>query len=396
MMNYVRHVKSVFFKKNMLPKYIVLYVTDACNLACRHCFYYADLNNARTIKIENLEKLSKSMKNIVNISFTGGEPFVLPHLPKAVKLFHDNSGLSVASIPTNGIFEEKVLGGVETMCRESPGLTVNIGVSLDGLEKTHDYIRVKEGGYQQSKRTLKKLCDLKKKYKNLNVGVITTINKANEDDIIPLFHEIHNEIDINQFLVNFIRGDAKELNPSPSTLKKYKEVHKLIHDKILKREAKGYDIFFSGLYDAVSLRTKKTVMETLEKNAFRTQCYAGTTNCIILPDGEVRACEMRTDVEMGNLSDFDWDLPKLISSEQAQNVRSDILPSDCFCSFECQASCNTAYNPKQLAQSLLDLLRMKAGLMENHFRDGISSDIPANMKLRYRGEQGNILELDGR
>lgn len=388
MPNYLRHLKNLYFKGSMMPEYVVLYVTDACNLACLHCFYYEDLNKARTIKLGNLEKLAKSMNHVVNISFTGGEPFILPHLPMAVKLFHEHSGLEVASIPTNGILQDKVLKATETICRENSRLNVNIDISLDGLEKTHDYIRAKPGGYQTSVETLGMLVDLKKKYDNLNVGVIATINKANEDEIIPLFEEVQGRFDINQFLVNFVRGNTKELNPSTSTLKKYKEAHRFIHQKLLDGESKGYGIFMSGLYNAVSMRVKKTIVDTLATNSFQTQCYAGTTNAIIKPDGRVQACEMRTDVDMGDLNDYDWDLGKLLEDKKAQDIRAEILPSDCFCSFECQASCNTAYNPLELSKSVIDLFRMKAGLMSNHFEGGISDMIPVDTRLRSKDTKG--------
>lgn len=353
----------------MAAQFIVLYITDACNLSCRHCFYYADLNKTNTIPFENLEKLSKSIKDVVTITFTGGEPFIRADLPEAVKLFHVNSGMSVASIPSNGILQRKILEDVETICSESPNLTVNITISLDGREKTHDYIRMKKDSFKKSKDTLKKLCVLKEKYKKLNVGVISTINEANQDEMKLLFNEINSEMDINQFQVNFIRGKTKELKPNPLTLRKYKELNEYVHEKLLNKEYKGYSIFFGNMYNAVIQRQKKIITETLEKDMCITQCYAGTANLIIFPDGQVSACEIRTDVGMGNLKYSDWNLSKLMMTKRAKHVKKSILASNCHCSFECQASSNIVYNPKQLALSLLDLIKMKMGLMQNYFKD---------------------------
>jgi len=374
----------------MQPEYLVLYVTDACNLACLHCFYYEDLNKARSIKPANLEKLANSIDKVVNVTFTGGEPFVMNDLPDTVRLFHERSGMEVATIPTNGILIDKVLQGVEAMCRDNPELILNISISLDGLEETHDYIRARKGGYRKSLMTLTELCALKKQFSNLNVGVITTINEANEDEIIPLFKQINGELDINQFLVNFIRGDVKELQSGESTLRKFVESQYFIHEKLLKGETTGHDIFMKDLYSAVTMRTKKTVLDTLLTNSCQTQCYAGTTNAIIQPDGKVQACEIRTDVEMGDLNDFDWDLPRLIASHMAQAVRKDILPSDCFCSFECQASSNTSYNPKELALSVIDMLRMKIGLMNNHFEANVTPNIDVVTGLRHKDVKGRL------
>ncbi len=384
MINYATQIKNVFFKKKMMPQFIVLYLTDACNLTCRHCFYYAELNKANSISIENLEKLSKSIKEVVNISFTGGEPFLRKDIAKIIHLFHVNSKMSIASIPSNGILQEKMLKDVEIMCKENPKLMLNITISLDGQEKKHDYIRMKEGGFQKSKDTLRKLCEMKKKYKNLNTGVISTINEANEDEMKPLFDEINNEMDINQFQINFIRGKTKELKHVASTLKKYKEVNGYIQDKLFNKEYKGYNIFFGDFYNAIIQRQKKVIVETLEKEKCVTQCYAGTSNCIIFPTGEVSACEIRNDVKMDNLGKFDWNLTELMAAKEAQKVRRNILPSDCSCSFECQYNSNIVYNPKQLLYSFIDLTKMKMGILKNHFKEIEGSKGEALIQIRSK------------
>jgi MoaA/NifB/PqqE/SkfB family radical SAM enzyme len=367
MVNYLNQVKNIFFKKHMMPQFIVLYVTDACNLTCRHCFYYAELNKAKSISLENLEKLSKSIKEVVNISFTGGEPFLRSDFPEIIHLFHKNSKMSVASVPSNGILQAKILKDVALICEQNPKLILNITISLDGQQKTHDYIRMKEGGFIKSVDTLKKLCALKKRYKNLNTGVICTINEANENEVQPLFDEINDQMDINQFQINFIRGKTKELKPAPSTLRKYKEVNTYIRKKLLNKDYKGYDIFLGDFYNAITQRQKKVITQTLQRDTCVTQCYAGTSNCIIFPDGEVTACEIRYDVGMNNLKDFEWDFAKLMASKKAKETRQEILPSNCHCSFECQYSSNIVYNPKQLSLSILDLLGMKLGFMTNYF-----------------------------
>lgn len=365
--NYLRESKNLFFKGRMMPQFIVLYVTDACNLACRHCFYYNKLNKANSISYENLEKLSKSIKSVVNISFTGGEPFIRTDLAKIIRLFHKNSHMSVASIVTNGTLQEKIIKDINLICNENPNLKVNITVSLDGLKKTHDYIRIKKGTFDISVKTLKLLCDMKKQFNNLNVGVICTINEVNDAEVISLFDKINKEININQFQINFIRGETRELKPSPSTLQKYIEANKYIYSKLLKKKYKGYNIFLKGLYNAITQRQKKIITATLKENKFITQCYAGTTNCIIFPNGDVYACEIRNDVCMGNLNKANWNLSKLMRSKLAKNIRKNIIKSKCFCTFECQASSNTIYNPKHLALSLGDLMLMKLGIKKNHF-----------------------------
>ena len=89
-------------------------------------------------------------------------------------------------------------------------------------------------------------------------------------------------------------------------------------------------------------------------------------------------------------------LPPELARLHAQAVRADILPSGCFCSFECQSSCNTAYNPIELSKSVVDLVRMKVGLMSNHFEGDISDKIPVDTRLLYKDEKGVFKKTDQR
>ncbi len=53
-------------------------------------------------------------------------------------------------------------------------------------------------------------------------------------------------LEFDQFLVNVVRGETKKLGVSETTLIKYKEAHRVIHDALLDGSSSGYDIFLSG------------------------------------------------------------------------------------------------------------------------------------------------------
>ena len=107
-------------------------VTNACNLACKHCFVFREANpNSPGDKMDDaamLEQLRflRDRHNIKSMLFMGGEPMIRRALVlEAVKLFDR------PSIATNGTY------GIPRV----PGCLVT--VSLDGPEEASDSIRGK-------------------------------------------------------------------------------------------------------------------------------------------------------------------------------------------------------------------------------------------------------------
>ena len=123
-------INRQIFKKNT-PLIAGLTVTNKCNLRCRHCRVTdrkaGDLSFEEAITI--LDSFYKEGGRTVYLQ--GGEPFIWHdrkhNLEDIVKYAHEK-GFLAAIIYTNG-----------TMPIETSADTVFI--SLDGLQKTHDYIR---------------------------------------------------------------------------------------------------------------------------------------------------------------------------------------------------------------------------------------------------------------
>ena len=66
------------FNPNKLG-YIILYVTNRCNFRCDFCFYYAEIDKGRKpteLTLNEIDKLTKSAGRLVQLSMTGGEPFL--------------------------------------------------------------------------------------------------------------------------------------------------------------------------------------------------------------------------------------------------------------------------------------------------------------------------------
>ncbi|MEE8585035.1 MAG: hypothetical protein V3T83_09310, partial [Acidobacteriota bacterium] len=56
--------KRLFVKRG-LPVNLIFFVTSRCNLLCKHCFYWEELNKrSGELSFEEIEKISRSLPNL--------------------------------------------------------------------------------------------------------------------------------------------------------------------------------------------------------------------------------------------------------------------------------------------------------------------------------------------
>ncbi len=345
----------------MQPAYLILYVTSRCNLRCRHCFFYSCLNKRQEIPLADIEKISKSAKGLLNVSLTGGEPFLRNDLDKIASLFSKNSKTAIISIPTNGMLPEKIAAKTRQMLEQNPATTFNLFVSIDGEEETHNKIRRNSKAFSNACKTLAQLSKLKLRFGNLRPGVIFTISELNADEAIPVYREMLQRFELNQFQINFLRGKPRSAKASSKAIEEYEKANEAIAEDLARGRYKGHRIFHD-FYTCLNKRYKQVLLNTVKEKKFQTACYAGTTNVVIYPNADVFACEMRNDLCMGNLRDFDFNLKKLLSTPKNRELAKAVRESKCFCTFECQLTSNVAFNPRELLKVLAMWLKLKLGV----------------------------------
>ena len=74
------------------PGYLILYVNNVCNLRCSMCLAW-DRMQQRTddLTLDEFVRLSRSFKNLVQLTLTGGEPTLNRDLPRIAEAFYQNS-----------------------------------------------------------------------------------------------------------------------------------------------------------------------------------------------------------------------------------------------------------------------------------------------------------------
>jgi len=157
-LHYLKYAKRMFYKRGASPLYFVYFVTENCNAFCKHCLLGQRTERVTDeLTIDEIEKVSASMGDMLFFTPTGGEPFLRRDLPEIVKIFHINNHALNVGIPTNGSLTARVLRSVKTMLDENPDLDLHIDVSIDGLPELHDEIRGVPGLFNRAIETYQQL-----------------------------------------------------------------------------------------------------------------------------------------------------------------------------------------------------------------------------------------------
>ncbi|MEW6554211.1 MAG: radical SAM protein [Actinomycetota bacterium] len=144
-------------------RYLMLEVTDRCNLRCRHC-YLGDAG-AADMAWETARRLLDDFEDIggLRLMVTGGEPLLYPHLDM---LDRELAGRSFRGVLiTNGTL-------VEDLDLQRLNFK-EIQFSVDGLEEGHDHLRGK-GGYGKVMEAVRRAMDA-----GVDVSVATVIHSHN-------------------------------------------------------------------------------------------------------------------------------------------------------------------------------------------------------------------------
>lgn len=126
---------------NSNPIFSTIFITNACNLHCRHCIFSSGVKSPNELSdsevIDLITKLTKL--GVICLDFSGGETLLRPSVFKFIN-FAYNSGIKFVSLATNGtLISQKTIEDIEKL--KNKGRQLNLRISLDGDEESHDWLR---------------------------------------------------------------------------------------------------------------------------------------------------------------------------------------------------------------------------------------------------------------
>jgi len=311
------------------PFSLALVVTKNCNLRCQMCT--SRLNSSKnelTLGEIKILLASKTLKNLVILSLTGGEPFLRDDIADiaiaASEIIPKLSGFRVA---TNGTFTEKITSAIEKILTETD-LDVSIKLSLDGFKETHDKVRRAPGTFTRVLLSLNELKNLRKENDRLNLSVSFTVMDENIHELPRVFEKFRDEVDFF-----FKPGQRYSWSLKRNT--------KLL----MSSETRQSLLRFIDFFSENGFRNKKGLDRAMQKVFYHYMrkfiqnpqkrpipCSAGYTSFHIEPDGSVYICGLSV-FKIGNIREAGLD--KIWHSPLAYKARKLIKEGRCTCYTSC-------------------------------------------------------------
>lgn len=338
-------IPRLFFAET--PPYVIFFVTSSCNANCKHCFSKAYPQS--DMSLDEIDKISKSFKNINYLTYSGGEPSLRPDIVEITRCFYVNNNLRHLNFITNGFEPDLLLQQIEQILRLCPNMSLMISFSLDGIGKLHDEIRNYPGGFDRLMASIKRSLNLQNYYKQLQVSTITTYSKYNESSIFEIIEYVTSEIKVPCYL-NYVRGDGVTCSVDGPDLDIYIKATSLVKSCNAKRLKQ------SQLFQAIHDLTAKLVAETKLKRKRVIPCLAGLKMIEIKSDGTVFPCEMLS-LDFGKICDYQYDIKQIMRSEAALKYYDFLNQKQCYCTWECAMANNIIYSWRTYPRLLMELLK---------------------------------------
>ena len=346
---YLQLLKYFVVKKPKTPIQLIHFVTSKCNAKCGHCFYWSQLNTKGELSLEEIDKITKNLSDLVILNISGGEPFIRQDFAEVIKTYYRNTPVKEVSIPTNATFTEKMKKDCTDILKYCKGMELNIVVSLDGIEKIHDEIRQVKDCFKTAKKSFEMLKELQTQYPQLQVSVVSTLTSLNQDTVEQFHKEIKEEWQPDIFGMNLIRGEAKTMDLFGVSLENYKKFFAL-QSKSRKSGAK------SRIRDYLNKLRTGTNIQMVEQKKMVVPCTAGTLLGVMYEKGDVYPCELLNKRPLGNIREHGYDFQKLWANAANQAACKFIKDTKCYCTHECFQRFNIMYKPSFVVKNFISSL----------------------------------------
>lgn len=333
------------------PSYMVLFVTAVCNARCEFCFYWEEIESAKAkleLTLDEYQQISHHLKHLYYLSIGGGEPFIRLDLPYIVEAFYTNSNVRTVAIASHGGFPEQIQNFLSLISQRCPSLKVKIQLSLDNLYTKHDRSRKVDGLFKKFLESCSLITHRRDQGANIMLTIGTVLTPENRNDIQLIREFLDKNVAYDDLSLIYPRGNAKDKNLLLINVSEYRESKKNF-------EATTRPLhFYTKLHREIDKEGKRGVEQYLEKGekGYPWTCVAGHKMVTLFERGDVAPCEMLPQIStkesaiIGNVKNFNYDIPNMLRSKKGQTLRNFIVDTHCSCSYECAALCNAALDKK--------------------------------------------------
>lgn len=322
--------------------YLIFYVTNRCNFRCKFCFYGAEIEKGlkpNELTLDEIRQLATKLGPLLQLSLTGGEPFLRKEFTEITRIFLDHTGARYVTIPTNGSLTERTIRYLEELLPQYQNTYIRLSISIEGIEERHDVLRDMPGSFESIRQTYGELVSLRRKYGNLVIDANSVLTTHSEETLLDTLKYLDREFEFDNLSVTLARGQVSDPQLKQVSKERYIEINEFLESTKRRKEKRLLYPVWRGVRDV----SRENLIRTVFHDEFVTPCVAGRKLVVVSETGDVYPCEI-LDRKMGNLRDFDFDLHALLGMRDNQGLVEWIVDSKCKCSFECALAANVVWN----------------------------------------------------
>ncbi len=312
--------------------HLILHVTNACNFRCEHCF--VDFSPKKDLTRAEIGQIARDVKRLFWLDIAGGEPFLRKDLAEIVSLFD----FKLVQIPTNGFFTDHIVDTLTDM-RRRVGDRINLTLSVDGLEPTHDKIRRKADSWGKLWKTFEAVRAL-----GIPIKINTVITRSNYDELIPLMRYVRERGPEFHSMI-LLRGDPLDPECALPSLAQLRELAGPMFE-ILDSYSFGRVGFATRVMQNYVRTLWRVSLRTMEEARQVMPCQAGKFHRVIYGNGDVSSCEMLPPV--GNLRQASWE--DIMGSRTFRDQVASIERGECHCTHNCAMLGSILFRPGPAAK----------------------------------------------
>ena len=230
-------------KRNPPGPVVIWNLIRRCNLTCKHCYSIsADKNFPGELSTEEVFIVMDDLKqfHVPVLILSGGEPLLRPDIFEISRRAKE-MGFYVGLSSNGTLITDENIDAIRDIGYDY------VGISLDGIESTHDRFRRKEGAFAESLNGIRLCRDA-----GIKIGVRFTLTQDNAHDLPALLDLVDAE-HISKFYLSHLNyaGRGNKNRAHDAFLETTRQAMDLLFDRCWKAISSGKDIeYVTGNNDA--------------------------------------------------------------------------------------------------------------------------------------------------
>ncbi len=346
------------------PVTLTFSVTGRCQSRCKTCeigdyWHAGKFADKPDLKLDEIEKIFRSLGKIYFFNVSGGEPFLRKDLPEIIHLAVKYLKPAIIHIPTNALLPKRIEEACREILENNRGkeyiVPFTVKPSIDGIGKKHDDIRGVPGNFNKLEETIIRLKTVEEDYPEFHLELGTVISKFNLGDLDEIEDYVHN-LGVQSYRNEIAEERAEFFNKgkgiTPSA-EMYEKVMARFSAEIIRHLPEKKSL--TKLTESLRLVYYDLAVKVLKLQKQVIPCYGGITNLHLNFDGQLwPCCVLAYERPLADLRETGYDVQKAIRSRQAKQTLRFIRKRGCYCPLANQWYSNILMHPPTLSRVILN------------------------------------------